>query len=547
MLILRAFVLVSLFLGLGIIAHADDFDKIKGQIALRQTDIATYKSTGIATEGGDGLLIISPNADHQAMATITAENTDRSALFDIIAARTGKSRDDVVAKFVDMASHVSPISNTTTPTPSDQIPTPGPITTTPNTPPNSIALASKVITRPFAKLYSEADSSSEVKMESVPAFTIYYVVDSKDGWYSVSEKENGEPLGWISADNVAEWKHNLVVEYSHPDGRSPVLMFKEKEALKDLVTMDEPARLQQVRSLYDAIESSNPRPEDFPVLAMEPKQAIDTKKQFYILPITDFESGYEDHFDFKKADGRDSGRRPLLLKIAAMTRERSAHSLPKTPRQIQTQKADATNLSVDIVFVMDLTKSMGPFADRTMNMMRQIVSRIKGQEGVKFGFWGYRDDPEKCLGIGFLTKNYTPELLPASSFLPVLGTVKETEVDSIDYEEDVLSGVHDAVDQTAWRPDSLRFLIMVGDAPGREPSQLDPNPYGEHWVNPPVGTARGENELSIRELADSKKIYLAPIYLTTPRWSRYEPLAVKQWYLLGQNRFSQQRWCSGSG
>ena len=404
-----------------------------------------------------------------------------------------------------------------------------PIETSPQTPSSRPELSLRVITRPYAKIYSQPDTNSDVVKNLVPAFTIYDVVGKQPLWYEVSERGKSQPIGWLPETNVSVWKQNIVVDYYHPHNRNPVLFFGTKDNLKQIVSESQPQRVNQAQGLYATINSGT-IPGDFPVVAVSPQTAIDQKEDFHLLPITDFDNSTE----FTDQDGASLDRHPLLLKVNAMT-EGPARAIQSTVHTT-TITPQVNDLKMDVVFVMDLTKSMGPFAKETTSMMEQIVNKLQQEEGVKFGFWGYRDDLARCKGIGFLTQNYTPTLLSGTDFLPVLGTAKETEVDSIDYEEDVLSGVHDAVQNTKWTDGALHFLILVGDAPGREPNELDPNPYQLHWERPPVGTARGQNEIEIRTLANNQKIYIAPIYLVTPRWSKYKDYADSQWSVLGKNR-----------
>ncbi len=58
----------------------------------------------------------------------------------------------------------------------------------------------------------------------------------------------------MKEEDVIEWKQNLVVEFTHPEGREPVLMFNDKDPLKALITSPKPDRIGQARALYSAID-----------------------------------------------------------------------------------------------------------------------------------------------------------------------------------------------------------------------------------------------------------------------------------------------------
>ena len=196
---------------------------------------------------------------------------------------------------------------------------------------------------------------------------------------------------------------------------------------------------------------------------------MQSRNQFYLLPILNFEE--------TEIDGRE-GR---LLQLAAATRQRGKLLITnnrsfRTPERSQSDVA--AGVKVDLVFVMDLSLSMGPFADRTLEMINSCLRGLGADdqvvEAMRFGLWGYRDFPENCPGIEFNTRNYTPMLQRLSEFATTLRSVKETKVDSVDYPEDMFAGVSDAIQQTQWRKDALRLIVLVGDAPGRRPGEFDP-------------------------------------------------------------------------
>ncbi len=161
-------------------------------------------------------------------------------------------------------------------------------------------------------------------------------------------------------------------------------------------------------------------------------------------------------------------------------------------------------------------------------------------------------------GIEFVTRNYTPELEDAATFAETLAPagrqgvkVEDTKVDSIDYAEDMLAGVSDAILKTKWRENSKRFMILIGDAPGRENGAVD-----ELWLKTheskrllkseekmpvpadksPVGTASGMNIDQLRATATSHNIYMASLYLVRQQFAPwYENVGKSQFSRLSTN------------
>jgi uncharacterized protein YdbL (DUF1318 family) len=527
LLLLLTFVAITVF--------GDDFSDLKETIQLRAPAVQELKSRGLLSEGANGLLEAGSNALDPAQQNILdLENSDRTKMFQLIAERNHTTPEEVAQTFGRMAAaalqpaaSTAPMSAAEPSASQPAAPDSGP--SSPMSNDRTAALPLKVLTRPFANIYAAPQDQAQKVRENVPAFSAFYVYQKTGGWYQVGADNHGSKTGWMREADVIEWKQNLVVEFTHPEGRQPVLMFSDSGPLRKIVGEPKDTRSADVTKLYDAITAGS-LPPDFPVRTMEPRRSVQSKDQFYLLPIL----GYEE----SEIDGRE-GR---ILQLAAATRKRGAVELANDSDRAQLNRdtdvasSAARNAQVDVVFVMDLTRSMGPFAARTVDLINQIINRIGADEqannAIRFGFWGYRDFPELCHGIGYNTRNYTPDLQSVTDFAVTLKGVQETKVDSIDYEEDVLSGVADAIQHTNWRPGALRQIILVGDAPGRRPGEKDPFYRGP---NAPVGTKCGMNEDSIRKLANDQNVYVSAIYLRAPRWSRYAEIGASQFRTLARN------------
>lgn len=551
-------VCLSLGLSLGYV-WADDFDSRKQAVQQRADAVQELKRQGVCREGLSGLLeAVRPGLEPSQQAVMDAENADRIRLFELIAQRARTAPEEVARAFARRAAAATavgemsapPIAATSpawpAPNPPDPVPAPSsaPVQATPLGPTaeseapldngRSARLPLKVLTKPHANLYATPVGAAPTVRENLPAFAAYYVYRKMPGWYQVGADNHGKLLGWVRVDDVVEWKQNLVVEFTHPEGRKPVLMFGEKTALDDLVAASQAIRAPRVQRLYETIDQATsrarPLPPGFPVRTMEPARSVKSRDQFYLLPIVGFEETKIDGFD---------GR---ILQLAAATSQRGAVVLDDEAARKQLRQgtdlssAAARGVKVDLVFVMDLTKSMGPFADRTLEMIKTCLRRLdvnkQAIDAIRFGFWGYRDFPECCPGIEFNTHNYTKSLQTLDEFARTLKAVQETKVDSIDYEEDVLAGVADAITQTQWRPGALRQLILVGDAPGRGPQESDPHCTVS---SRPIGTKSGMNAESVRHLADEANIYVSALYLKAPKWAQYADIGERQFRTLSRN------------
>lgn len=390
----------------------------------------------------------------------------------------------------------------------------------------------RVLVRPFSNIYKDKNITSNIVQSDVPAMQPFYVytrpsaedLELEDGWYEVGSNSQGKIIGWMQSKDVFEWKQTMCLAYTHPEGRKPVLMFDSKSTIDAIVQSSDEERVKSVSKLYMAIDEQNISA-NFPIKSVEPKRAVDIQKEFYLLPILDFEA-----VNFGNREAR-------VIKLVAVTNARAGARDESDIRKSETYLADAIvsstkvsketlkRLSVDIVWVVDTTVSMRPYIEDTMDYIREtsIKMAVAQSENIKlnFGVWGYRDSAEDIPKIEYTTKNYTPELVDIKHFTDILSGVSVTPVDSVDYPEDMFSGISDAMEKTTWSPDGIKLIILVGDAPSHK--------LGHKW------NLSGQDEETLRSLANDKKIYIAALHIKNPRAKKFHELALTQYETLSGN------------
>ena len=391
----------------------------------------------------------------------------------------------------------------------------------------------RVLTRPASTLYQ--DNEGKVALQSnLPTFRSFFVYTRPEGeqlgagtgWYEVGTDDKGTVAGWLKAEDVFEWKQTMCLAYTHPEGRRPVLMFEDDEYLRTLVNAPAETRTESVDGYYKAIDEAAAEgkalPEDFPVVSVEPKMAVDQESNFTLLPILDH--------DVIQIDEREA----RLLDIAAInstSKDRVKSDIRKNAEFVQnvaatgeSKAAKLEDMQFDVVWVIDTTSSMRPYIDKAREVMKGISETVAAKPElngkIAFGAWGYRDSSE-VPGLEYVTKNFTPELLSIDKFLPVMDEIQETKVDSQTFDEDVFSGINDAINKTAWRPNALRILILVGDAPAHEP--------GHKW------NASGMDQETLRNLANMERVTLYALHLNPPNAKKYNRVAARQFKTLSVN------------
>ncbi len=397
-------------------------------------------------------------------------------------------------------------------------------------------LSLRVLARPFSNIYKDKSVESGIVQSDVPAMQPFYVytrpsaedLELEAGWYEIGSNSQGKVVGWMRSKDVFEWKQTMCLVYTHPEGRKPVLMFDSKSTIKKIIESTDEERAKSVLKLYTAIDDNNIS-ENFPIKSVEPKRAVDIQKEFYLLPILDFEA-----VDFGNREAR-------LVKLAAVTNARAGARDESDIRKSKIYLNDAIapsmviskkklqGLNVDVIWVFDTTVSMRPFIKDTLDVIRETSMKM-AENGhnitYNFGAWGYRDSVEDIPKIGYTTKNYTQELVGIKDFTEVLSNVNVTLVDSVDFPEDMFSGVSDAMEKTVWSKESIKLIILIGDAPS-------------HKVNHKWNLS-GQNEETLRSLADDSGIYIVSIHLENPKAKRFNALAKTQYKVLAVNPGSKE-------
>ncbi|MCB1750084.1 MAG: VWA domain-containing protein [Gammaproteobacteria bacterium] len=393
----------------------------------------------------------------------------------------------------------------------------------------------QVLPRSFSHVYrSKSPNEADIAVANIRPFAPLYVFglaalqppDSAaeaGGWYLVAERETGPALGWMQAVDLLEWRQALVVAYTHPgvfgEGRQRVLMFRQKSALLALLQSDDPAA--QAISLYRRLAGGEVPPE---LISKEPERFVDISRDFYLLPIVDYEQ-----IDWEGDEVR------VLQLASALPGKRGADRLDDpTYRQAAMKKPEQVmetavrGLNIDLVFVMDMTRSMQPYIDKTREAIRAIANRASEaglEERIRYGLVGFRDDVALTPELEFTSRNFTPELLAIDAFENLLHTgIRASEKSSVGYAEEVFAGVDTALGSN-WRPASLRFIVLVGDASSH-----------------PVGHAQnttGKDAATLQLEADDAQVHIMALHLVNPAHPEDHEPAQRQYATLSHIRGSQ--------
>ncbi len=345
----------------------------------------------------------------------------------------------------------------------------------------------RVLTRPGAASHP---TPAAAPTRGFPAFQPLYVYGVQPGWYQVGPSISGGPTAWVQAQNVVEWKQNIVAAFTNAAGRQRQLLFASEARLRELMEQPDPGRTQA--ALLAEVAAGNVAPERA-IVAVEPEAFVNIVEQLYLMPILDF--AQEPHPLNSEVN--------LLMKLASV------------PLQSEAAQAGAIadNFDAGIVFVFDTTQSMGPFIARTQSAIERIVDEVKGTDigdRVQFGVVAFRDSTDAAPGLEYRTRTLLP-LQRRTDQTPVIATIRAATqvatVNSPGFDEDSLAGVEDAVELTNWSPAGndpfdARIVILVTDAGPKGAD--DPNARSQ------IGPAE------LQRAAQDKEVVIMTLHLQTP-------------------------------
>ncbi len=343
-------------------------------------------------------------------------------------------------------------------------------------------LFQRVLSVPDARLYSAPKTDAESK-PAVP-FSVFYVYARDNGWLQLGYDSYGRMAGWMPEKEAIVWNQALTVAFKDPQDTQRVMMFRDRDALKQLIDKDD---REAYARLYRAVVEGE-KIKDNPVVAIQPRAFVDIREDFYLVPIKQHEDVYL---------GSEQAR---LLQIA---------SVPLVDRDAQTRKAEQAAAAPrqyrsGIHFVIDSTQSMGPYIDRTREAVRKVYGAIARQgltNRVNFALTAFRDNTEQVPELDYLTRQFVSlrQGADADEFFRRVDTLEPAAISSRDYREDAYAGIKAAIENTDWSGYDARYVILITDAGPRE-------------ANDSLG-ATGLSAEALRQLAYDKGISIWVLHL----------------------------------
>jgi serine/threonine-protein kinase PpkA len=376
--------------------------------------------------------------------------------------------------------------------------------------PEAPELYQRVLTLPGARLSREPGSS---EAGALPTFSILYVYGrtkaGNEDWLEVGSKIRGQPDGWLPKKVSEDWHTMLVVQYAPHGQRSRVPFFDSQAALEELLSASDSSRRGQ--AIIAGLEHNHLDPA---IIAAEPENAVDQKSRFYVMPVLS-----------AKPTQLADGSYVRLVQVASANAQSSLDEHKKQDDNLH----DGGNkeFRIGLVFLLDTTKSMGPYIDATAELARGIVDRLVSNgngDRLSIGVVAYRSNMAKEPRLEYVTRVFAPldPKAPLEDSVRALSGITEAHYSTPAWDEDAFAGLHVALNDLNWDPFVARFLIMVTDS-------------GPLPGNSPLVKFRNFDIENAVELANSRHIAVFPFHLLTHEGDTHgRAYAVGKWRRLGQ-------------
>jgi len=357
-------------------------------------------------------------------------------------------------------------------------------------------LFQRVIAIPGANLRVSPGNMAASAGDVAP-FTVFYVYDrisnESGNWLQLGYDSDGSTDGWLAADSAIDWNQALTVSFKDPVKFSRVPLFGDRDSLKSLVETQDARGYEALRN-----KAAEGDPSDSPVVAIQPPEFIDIRRNFYLVPILDHED---------VLIGSEQGR---LLHVASVPLQE--------PQAAQSYRAG-------VVFVIDTTVSMGPYIERTRGTMQSVYQAIESSglsDKVSFGMIGFRDNNEAASGLEYLSRIFVnlDEGLSGETFLDKIADLKPATASTFGFNEDAYAGVFQAIEEIDWTGYDARYVILISDA-------------GPRIGDDPLSST-GLSTAAIRKLALENRIATWVLHLRTPEGIQDHPYAEKQYRALSR-------------
>lgn len=351
----------------------------------------------------------------------------------------------------------------------------------------------RAVTHPGAKLYSGPEADASILRSPVTTFTAMYIYDRNGSRLQVGSGTD-QPEGWMEASELTEWPQAITMLFTDRTGRDPVLFFRTHDDLEETCRLDD---IGSALKKYEGEIAKNAAalPDNYPVVASEPRDVAVSEKNFYLLPVLSIDN------QFYEEQG------PRLIEVASIN--------PGLPSAANNGSAtgNGADFRTAFAFVIDTTISMKPYIDETLTLIRKLYDDLENNpyaDKIGFAVVAFRSSMKMTPDIEYTAKvicDFTT-VKDRKRLEDALAQVREASVSTHDVNEDSFAGVKEAVDHLSWAEYGSRVMVLVSDA----------GPLG---AGDPTSLT-GMSPEALAEYLKANRIYLTALHIINPRRSKAE-------------------------
>ena len=365
----------------------------------------------------------------------------------------------------------------------------------------SSVLFRRVLSLPGAVLLPRPDASDTAQAEDVTTFSVFYVYEVRtvagEAWLRVGRSIQRGAEGWIAARQTEEWRNMLVMQFPDRVNRGRVPFFDDERNVRTL--LESFRRERDVGALYERLQRGDAPGAIDGLVAVEPAEAIAGDARPYLMPILDWRPNVVIV---------DTGDIATLVQVAGINA--AGETQPTT-----TGDPDLSELNIGIAFVIDTTRSMGPYIRTAREIVVDFAREIE-REGVgrfvDFALVGYRDNTAPNPGIEYVSRIYRDfgGIGDVAALENELAQARISPVSTQDWREDAFAGLRTAIEELSWSPRmAARMIVLITDAGARSGSD-------------PMASNPRYDTLNVRDDAQRRNIAIIPIHLLTAESERHD-------------------------
>jgi hypothetical protein len=353
--------------------------------------------------------------------------------------------------------------------------------TTPNGIPRKVIIKSQE-----AVAYESYDFTGTPK--PLKFFRKYFVFKEQAGkGYLVGEATvRDSTVGWVKAEDVMPWNHEQALFFINKqgNGRTPVKLWMDR---REIGRSDAP--------YFEENLSARQTTEPFAILQ---KEGSAVRVAFLWGKQGAMESVPVDQLDVSNAQTVRGEAVERGSRGAALT-SGGGNALPRVQAGLR---------RMDIVLVMDVSSSMGPYMEAVKQKMTQMVNQLANLGSAEFpveahiGVVAYRDYADAKTSFTTKLLDLTADRKNVDRFLADL---QPSSVGKDKYEA-VFEGLSDAIERLHWDPYSHKVMVLVGDAPPQGFTATAAPEAGVQSNSPYFSRAFSENVKTIQRKVEDNGI-----------------------------------------